>query len=80
MSKTKKPEPENEKPEQAESKPTADEARQILLQEQEATTRACMQEVDNVLRKHGCALDVSMTVTTRGVTPRITIIPAPPRQ
>lgn len=78
MSKTKKPE--NEKPEQADAKPTADEARQILLQEQEATTRACMQEVDNVLRKHGCSLDVSMIVTTRGVTPRVSIIPAPPRQ
>lgn len=59
---------------------TAEDARRILLQEQTAKTEACMREVDEVLRKHGCSLDVSMTVTTRGVTPRITIIPAPPRQ
>lgn len=64
----------------AETKPTAEEARQILLQEQEVKTKTCMQEVDAVLRKHGCALDVSMVVTTRGVTPRVSIIPAPPRQ
>jgi hypothetical protein len=59
---------------------TAEDARRILLQEQTAKTEACMREVDEVLRKHGCSLDVSMVVTTRGVNPRVSIIPAPPRQ
>lgn len=63
----------------ADPQPTAEQARQILLQEQEAKTQACMQEVDAVLRKHGCSLDVSMIVTTRGVTPSVRIIPAPAR-
>jgi hypothetical protein len=58
---------------------TADEARQILLQEQNAKANACMQEVDAVLRRHQCALDVQMTVTTRGCTPSIRVIPAPPQ-
>lgn len=57
-----------------------EDARRMLLQEQSAKTEACIREVDAVLKKHGCALDVSMTVTTRGVTPNIRIIPQPPRQ
>lgn len=69
------------KPESTEAAqtPTAEQARQILLQEQTAKQEACMQEVDAVLRKHECSLDVQMLVTTRGVTPSVRIIPAPPR-
>ena len=56
---------------------TVEEARRMLLAEQTAKTEACVREVDAVLRKHGCALDVSMLVTTRGVQPNIRVIPKP---
>ena len=57
------------------SEVTVEEARRMLLAEQNAKTEACVREVDAVLRKHGCALDVSMLVTTRGVQPNIRVIP-----
>jgi len=57
-----------------------EDARRMLIQEQNAKTEACMREVDAVLRKHGCALDVSMNVTMRGVTPQVRVIPQAPRQ
>lgn len=63
----------------AENGVTAEQAREVLLQEQNAKTEACMREVDMVLRKHGCALDVSMNVTMRGVTPTVRVIPQPQR-
>lgn len=64
---------------EAPAAPTAEQARQILLQEQTQKQEACMREVDEVLRRHECSLDVQMLVTTRGVTPTVRIIPAPPR-
>jgi hypothetical protein len=54
-----------------------EDARRVLLAEQNAKMEACMREVDAVLRKHGCALDVSMNVTMRGVTPQVRVIPQP---
>jgi len=59
---------------------TVEEARRMLLQQQNARTEACVREVDAVLKKHGCALDVSMIVTTRGVRPNIQVIPRDPGQ
>lgn len=58
---------------------SAEDARRILREEQNAKTEACMREVDGVLRRHGCALDVSMTVTTRGVTPHVRVVPQSPQ-
>jgi hypothetical protein len=57
---------------------SVDDARKMLLQEQNAKIEACAREVDAVLRKHGCSLDVSMTVSARGSQPNIRIIPQPP--
>lgn len=63
--------------EQKEQRPTvsADEARKVLEQEQSARMQACSQEIEAVLAKHGCSLDASMVVTTRGVQPSIQVIP-----
>lgn len=52
-----------------------EEARRLLLAQQTAKTEACVKEIDAVLRKHGCSLDVSMLVTTRGVQPNVRVIP-----
>lgn len=58
---------------------TPDDARRVLLEEQQTKTAACQTDIDSVLRKHGCSLDVQMLVTTRGVQPSVIILPNPAR-
>lgn len=54
---------------------TAEQAQQVLQQASAAKAKACKEEVDSVLQKHGCVFDLSMTLTTQGVIPRIRIVP-----
>jgi hypothetical protein len=54
---------------------TAEQAAQILQQASDAKIRACLQEIDGVLNKHNCTLDLTMTIGTNGVVPRIRVLP-----
>lgn len=64
------------------AKPTpAEEARAVLQKEAEEATRACLAEIEGVLKKYGFVFDVSVTIGgAGGIVPNLRLVPAsPPR-
>lgn len=65
----------------AEAKKTsADEARQILMQEAQENIQKCWQEIGETLQKYGLQFDVSTTLQGNSISHNINLVPAPPRQ
>ena len=58
-------------------RPTSEEAREVLMQEQQANLQACRQEIDAVLEKHNCRLEAEMLLRAGQVIPRVQIVPNP---
>lgn len=44
----------------AKETPTTEDAKKLLLADQEARKAACGKELEELMKKHGCTLDVSM--------------------
>lgn len=51
------------------------EAQQLLQEQNKKKIDACMNEINQVLEKHGCMIDVAMVVTAQGNRPIVNIIP-----
>jgi flagellar motor switch protein FliM len=51
-----------------------DEAREVLLTEQQARVRDCQVELQAVLDKHRCRLDVSVLLRQGQVIPQVQIV------
>ena len=54
---------------------TTAEARELLQAEQAERVNACRQELEALLDKHGCRLDVAVMLRTNSVTPHLQIVP-----
>lgn len=50
------------------------EARALLAQEQQTRIAACQVELEAVLQKHNCQLDVTVVLRANSVTPQIRIV------
>lgn len=59
---------------------TAEEAERVLRSALDERIKTCQEEVDAVLKKHNCAVDISMLLTAQGCTPRLRVVPIPPQQ
>ena len=55
-------------------------ARQLLLEEQNNRIAACRAELDEVLKKHKCQMQVGMFVSPTGNRPLVDIVPVAPNQ
>lgn len=47
--------------------------KECKLEDKKERTEKCAKEIDEVLKKHGCVMDVAVTVSTNGNTPHIKI-------
>jgi len=56
-----------------------EQAKKVLAEENKKKVDACTKEVQGVLDKHGCMINVGMVVTVAGNRPVIEIIPKPER-
>ena len=52
-----------------------DEARNALQAEQQKRVAACEAEINDVLKKHQCAMTVAMVVSAQGNEPIVRVIP-----
>lgn len=50
-------------------------AKAIIQQEAKERIEICTQEINEILTKNKCQLDVSMNLSNRGIVPQIQIIP-----
>jgi multidrug resistance efflux pump len=56
------------------------EAQRLLQEAADQTIKACLADIDAVLKKHNCGLDITMEITARGNRPRLRVIPQPAPQ
>lgn len=60
-----------------ESSEKVQEAQRILQEKNQEVIQQCTEEINAILQKHGCLLEVAMLVTAQGSQPIVNIIPAP---
>ncbi len=65
----------SDKPKSDEQQLTADQARALLLQEQESRRAACTAAIERALQEHRCALVPEVVLTEGTVRARIRIVP-----
>ena len=53
------------------------EASQLLQEEQAELIKKCTLEINEVLNKYDCIIDVAMLITSQGSLPQVNIIPRP---
>jgi hypothetical protein len=58
---------------------SAKEAHRILKEEQQAQLDACQKEVEAVLERYNCTLDLSMVINHRGAAPILRYVMRPPK-
>ena len=51
-----------------------EDAREVLMQDQQANLELCRREIDAVLEKHNCRLEAVMLLTARGNIPQVKIV------
>ena len=51
------------------------EAREVLAQEQQQRVDACRAELEQLLDRHRCRLDVAVVLRANSVTPQLQIVP-----
>lgn len=56
-----------------------EEARAVVEAAERARVEACGKAVERVLAEHGCRLDCSITLSSRGIVPQVVIVPAQSR-
>lgn len=53
---------------------TPDKAKELLAREQQKRINACNKELQEVLTKYNCTLDVSMIIKPGNITPMVNVI------
>lgn len=54
---------------------TTEDAKAILLDDIKGKVTECRKEIQTVLDKHKCKLDVTVTLTSKQIIPKIEVIP-----
>ncbi len=54
---------------------STEEAEQVLKEETEKRAEVCRKEVQEILDKNNCVIDIAMILTVKGNIPKIQIVP-----
>lgn len=53
------------------------EASQLLEKERKTLIKLCTEEINSILEKHGCIIEVAMLISATGTMPIVNIVPQP---